>query len=757
MRTRQKGYFVALRRGFALLTMLGFLLMLSALAQKPMTVTAGSQSNPNISEPGTPGVGFATVYSGHSPLLSTPPELSPEEAERIRDYMLQRGRSEPTPLSPIPLPSSPTSPEQPLPASPPSTQTATPKAGPAAAPQDFQFFVNKPVPSNAIITTLEPTPANSNEAILTTYNTNLAISPTDGDTWYYLDPRTIDVNGGFPQPYGGVFGDQSALYDRNTNTFFAVIQYRDSGTGTTNALRIAFFVTPDALLTGAWCYFDITPGNVGYPTTGSNARYFDYPMIALSNSSLYIGVNVGPSGTTNVNFGESTMIRIVLQGSGNCAGGPSLIYYYHNMNINSTDFVGTTVNLAPTQNAGSKMYFAIHKDNSHFRLFTWNETVGGPKGTVTWTDITHMAHTVGDWRCPGPDGLDWCGGIVQDRMLTGWYRGNEIGFYWNAARSFTGSPYPYPYVQGIRLNATTFSIIEEPVHWNSSYAIQFAAVGVNARNHLAGVVTYGGGSIYPSMAVWIWDDIRQSVNPNLAPWEWYYAVTGTSGPSLNRWGDFVGARRHHPNTNTWIGTSYTMQGGPNPSNAIPQFVWFGRSRDQSIFNNFGTAGRVFSVDAFGTVHSDRSFNCGLNIGSPTNCFNVGFSADIAEHIDVAETVEPGDVVEIDPQNPMQYHKMRFTYSHLVVGVISTNPGIVMANTLGNSDKRPTLALVGRIPVKVVAENGPIQIGDLLTTSSTPGYAMRCKSRQDCKEAILGKALEVSQTQKGKILMLITLR
>jgi len=47
-------------------------------------------------------------------------------------------------------------------------------------------------------------------------------------------------------------------------------------------------------------------------------------------------------------------------------------------------------------------------------------------------------------------------------------------------------------------------------------------------------------------------------------------------------------------------------------------------------------------------------------------------------------------------------------------------------TINDSDalaEEIPLAIVGIVPCKVVAENGPIVPGDLLVMSSTPGYAM----------------------------------
>ncbi len=151
-------------------------------------------------------------------------------------------------------------------------------------------------------------------------------------------------------------------------------------------------------------------------------------------------------------------------------------------------------------------------------------------------------------------------------------------------------------------------------------------------------------------------------------------------------------------------------------------------------------GAIFRVErATGNVCTDGSLNPG--------------GADVAEFIAVSEAVAPGDVVELDPQNPKHYRKARTPYSPLVAGVISTAPGVV----LGAQDRSPQqalLALLGRVPVKVTAENGPIRPGDLLTSASQPGYAMRCDSIQKCEGAIIGKALEPLTEGEGIIVMLV---
>ncbi len=144
------------------------------------------------------------------------------------------------------------------------------------------------------------------------------------------------------------------------------------------------------------------------------------------------------------------------------------------------------------------------------------------------------------------------------------------------------------------------------------------------------------------------------------------------------------------------------------------------------------------------------------------CF-IGSGADLAERIDVSEPVEPGDVGELDPTRPGHYRKAR-GQSHLIAGVITTEPGFVLGNTPLNPPSRgeskggvlgrPMLALMGRVPVKTTTESGPIHPGDLLTVSSKPGYAMRCAEAKECEGAIIGKALEPLEREEGLILVLV---
>ena len=73
------------------------------------------------------------------------------------------------------------------------------------------------------------------------------------------------------------------------------------------------------------------------------------------------------------------------------------------------------------------------------------------------------------------------------------------------------------------------------------------------------------------------------------------------------------------------------------------------------------------------------------------------------------------------------------------------------------DMEVPLAVVGIVPCKVTAQNGPIREGDLLVTSSRAGYAMKGVDRRRMLGAVVGKALEPLDKGDGVIQVLVTLQ
>jgi hypothetical protein len=130
------------------------------------------------------------------------------------------------------------------------------------------------------------------------------------------------------------------------------------------------------------------------------------------------------------------------------------------------------------------------------------------------------------------------------------------------------------------------------------------------------------------------------------------------------------------------------------------------------------------------------FNNGTQVGG----------ADVAEAFEVegdARSYEPGDVLVLSTRSDRRVEKSRSAYSPLVVGVYATKPGVLLTERHIDDELRGTvpLGVVGVIPTKVSAENGPISRGDLLVTASVSGHAMRGAARSRMFGATIGKALE----------------
>ena len=129
-------------------------------------------------------------------------------------------------------------------------------------------------------------------------------------------------------------------------------------------------------------------------------------------------------------------------------------------------------------------------------------------------------------------------------------------------------------------------------------------------------------------------------------------------------------------------------------------------------------------------------------------------ADFAEVLPAAGEMEPGDVLVIGADG--QLARSDAPYAANVMGVYSTRPSYLGgAQNLGQDGYAP-LAVMGVVPVKASAENGPIVPGDLLVTSSTPGHAMRADGNPPVG-TVIGKALEGLEAGVGVIRMLVILQ
>ncbi|MCG2687901.1 hypothetical protein L6260_03810 [Candidatus Parcubacteria bacterium] len=119
------------------------------------------------------------------------------------------------------------------------------------------------------------------------------------------------------------------------------------------------------------------------------------------------------------------------------------------------------------------------------------------------------------------------------------------------------------------------------------------------------------------------------------------------------------------------------------------------------------------------------------------------SYDFAEMFPVAEPVAPGEVVVFASSKDSVKRSTGTTYDAKIAGIVSTQPGFLAGN---NIDGHVPIALSGRVPTYVSNENGSISIGDPLTTSSKPGYAMKATE----SGPIVGYAMEAFSGTVGSI-------
>jgi hypothetical protein len=144
----------------------------------------------------------------------------------------------------------------------------------------------------------------------------------------------------------------------------------------------------------------------------------------------------------------------------------------------------------------------------------------------------------------------------------------------------------------------------------------------------------------------------------------------------------------------------------------------------------------------------------------TTLIEMGEGLDYAEGFDVSDgdAIEPGNVLVIDPKNPGKLTLSARPYDRAVAGVAAGAGGLGSGVRLGARQFDSDVALAGRVFCNVDASFGEIQPGDLLTTSPTPGYAMKVADYERAQGAILGKAMEpMEQGRKGQILVLVTLQ
>lgn len=169
----------------------------------------------------------------------------------------------------------------------------------------------------------------------------------------------------------------------------------------------------------------------------------------------------------------------------------------------------------------------------------------------------------------------------------------------------------------------------------------------------------------------------------------------------------------------------------------------------------GTATPAAKLDVIGTARVQvLTITGGADVAEP---FNVNSECRLQN----AE-IKPGMVVTIDPDKVGELRISANAYDKTVAGVISgangVNPGMVLTQTGSVADGKHPVALTGRVWCWCDADAaGPISAGDMLTTSDTPGHAMRVRDHNRAHGAVIGKAMSSLKSGKGMALVLVNLQ
>lgn len=194
-----------------------------------------------------------------------------------------------------------------------------------------------------------------------------------------------------------------------------------------------------------------------------------------------------------------------------------------------------------------------------------------------------------------------------------------------------------------------------------------------------------------------------------------------------------------------------LAGSFNGSLTVTGLATFGTltSRGAASFPSVSTTGNM-------QVGGQLNVTGVINLGQGSD---VRFAGDCAEQFDVVAeaAAEPGTVMVLGEAE--QLAPCERPYDSRVAGVISGaceyRPGLVLDQRETGAPRRP-VALIGKVYCKVDAEYGAIAVGDLLTTSATPGHAMKACDAGKAFGTTIGKALRSWSDGRGMIPVLVAL-
>ena len=314
-------------------------------------------------------------------------------------------------------------------------------------------------------------------------------------------------------------------------------------------------------------------------------------------------------------------------------------------------------------------------------------------------------------------------------------------------------------------DSTQHAIGIEP--WHNVYGPSPTMIGGDERVNSVGHKFYGTGSdIVAQFGIGIGKKVANYLDSrffgnvffekdiSIAEQIRFGSVHNRTKISMYPFGSELDNTQHGIGAEPWhnvYGPSANVPGGDDRTSSVGH-KFYGTGSDviaQLGVGRNSTVGNYLESRFFGNVVFEQDINAtGADLAEP-----------FAFHKNVI--VEPGTVVTIDPNNIGKLRIADSAYDKTVAGIVSgangISAGIVMQHDDLATDNDALVALSGRVYVKVDAQYGAIQPGDMLTTSDTPGHAMKASNHELAQGAIIGKAMSSLDEGTGMVLVLVSLQ
>jgi hypothetical protein len=186
-------------------------------------------------------------------------------------------------------------------------------------------------------------------------------------------------------------------------------------------------------------------------------------------------------------------------------------------------------------------------------------------------------------------------------------------------------------------------------------------------------------------------------------------------------------------------------------------VWGHTSFGVGVLGTSNASGKAARFEGIVEIVRGTSQAVGLTIGDRGDVVLGDCAEDFQLASDLPETA-PGSVMVLDGTGAIR--PCSEPYDKCAVGVVSGagsyRPAIVFDRTEASKERLP-ISLVGKVCCMVDATFGAIEIGDMLTTSSTVGHAMKAADPTKAFGAVIGKALGRLAEGRGLIPILAALQ